>query len=142
MKRTSTRRLEHLRSANASAVGFTLGVWITGNPISTDPSPNVTPPAANRILTMRERAGAIWQPNSGFIRLVAIGGTSVTYQGWQYEALRGVWQTVGGARAITLATTNLDLMGNTIQSIQPGTQVFVQVTAVSGTVTALGYGTL
>jgi hypothetical protein len=130
---------------DASAVLFRMPVWVTGNPLGTDPDPNVTPPAATRIIIYDANAiGAIaTTPSLATIRTFAIGGTSIAYNAYRYDSFNGLWRSAPlGARTITLATSNTDTLSNTQHSLTPGARFFLRITAVTGTVTAFGYGFL
>lgn len=128
-------------SPDASAVLFRVPVWVTGNPIGTDPDPNVTPPAANRIITMDANAILSCMNSSGFIRVYVVGGTSVSYASWRFDPFSNLWRVGGlGVRTITLASSNIATISNTQDVQTPGCKFFLRVTAMVGAVTAFGYG--
>jgi hypothetical protein len=113
-------------------------VWAQGSPIGTDPNPNTTPPASNRILTLDpqgHQALLTWA-NTALIRLIAIGGVSVTVTAWTYDVASTTWLALAAATTITVATLNI--AGVAFTGAVSGSQWFMQITAVNG-VTALGY---
>jgi hypothetical protein len=126
---------------------FALAVWvgtIGGSAIGTDPSPNVTPPAANRILRITPKRGAVFpmgqlnQANPPNITILfgVVAASSITVQIWYFDDAQAVWipwlapivRTPTGA-ATNVATANFSGLGS---------KVFVQVTA-NTLVQAMGY---
>lgn len=134
-------------------MGFSdCGCRVTGNPLTTDPSPNVTPPAASRILTIKydERA------NSALHRLGSTGQNSITYllesavnatinvSHWFFDATLGLWVRYGVAGIAVAGAFRAGTAGciqtvNESLPILPGISWFPQITAVTGSVTAFGY---
>lgn len=142
MRRHEALGPARVRSLNKSGdEHFTYGVWVTGNPIVADPAPDVTPPAASRILVVdRAAQGVVAMPGVGFVELCVIGGTSVVTRVWRFEPTTNKWwNTSSSDRTITLASTNMGTAGSTVDGIINGARIFIQIVTVNGAVTALGY---
>lgn len=122
---------------------FSLATWvgtIGGAALSTDPSPNVTPPSNGRIVQMSPKKGAMLSHGSGALRYVCgvVAASSITVQPWFFDNTLNTWvpfgptvtiTPTGGAAVNTTTTTTLN-MG--------GAKFFVQITA-NTLVQALGY---
>lgn len=129
----------NLISPNVEHVEYSHDCWVTGNPLVADPDPpNTTPPAASRIIRVdpaaRNAAAAI---ALGSIRVIAIGGTSIVYKPWVFDATLNLWLLWGAATTVTLGTTNIGAIGI---GAMLGAKWFLQITTVNGAVTAFGYG--
>jgi hypothetical protein len=130
---------------------FALGVWvgtIGGSALATDPSPNVTPPSAGRIIRVTGRRHAIFASQTGntanvpLITVVfgVVAGSSITVQNWFFDDTQALWipfgptstrtPVSGSSNSISAATgTNFAVIGS---------KVFVQITA-NTFVQAMGY---
>ena len=120
----------------------TLGVWYQngGSALVTENTPNITPPAANRILRNVGKLNGTAQTNgagSSGLRIMCDGGTSCTETAWFYDDQLGKWLPFG-ATPFTLTTAAGNNTTLNIGNVS-GSQWFVQLVANTG-VTALGYG--
>jgi hypothetical protein len=110
-------------------------VWVGtpgGAALGTDPNPNTTPPAANRILKLTPRPGAL----GGFQGVihccpVPIAAASITFQGWFFDDTQALW--IPSAIPITLTPTpGAAGLGNLQQfnvGAQMGVRFFIQIQA-------------
>lgn len=120
---------------------FTFPVWagtIGGSALSTDPSPNVTPPAANRIVRYGSRTNRLTVQGSGQLRAIAVGGTTISFQPWYFDDFFATWIALGVAVTLTSANTTVTLAGISLLGGFYGAQFFMQITANTG-VQAFGY---
>lgn len=120
-------------------------VWVGsvgGAALGADPNPNTTPPAANRILQLTPRPGALSVQGMGVIQTVPvpIAGASITLQGWFFDNTQNAW--IQFSLPITLTPTPGAAGIGNLQQSNPGGQFglkyFVQITA-NTTVQALYY---
>jgi hypothetical protein len=126
----------------AATFGWSDGCRVTGNPVGTDPAPNVTQPSANRILTLDFRAARLIYRFSSqglaFFPCFVEGGTSVAIDKWFFDSALGVWVKYGVTVTTAFASTSIIGPGEQLMII-PGIKWFFQITTVTGAVTAFNY---
>lgn len=122
------------------------GCRVTGNPVVTDPSPNVTPPAANRILTLDYRAARMFYKygvsGGSLFPCCTEGGTSVAVDTWFFDATLNLWVkflAFGGPSTISNFGTASIINPGLGFFIVPGMKWFFQIVTVTGAVTAFSY---
>lgn len=121
---------------------FALGVWvgtIGGSALSTDPSPNTTPPAANRILRISPRKGMTVLQGSGRLQVICgvVAASSITLQLWIFDSTQNTWIQYGAPFTITPTGAASNVAAVTHGNLS-GAQLFLQVTA-NTLVQAFGY---
>ena len=120
---------------------FALSVWvgtIGGAALGLDPNPNVTPPAAGRILTMIPKDSALQLMGSARLAILCapVAASSITVQPWFFDDSRAVWVQFGPP--ITITPTGAASNLATVAMSGFGSKVFVQVIANTN-VKAMGY---
>jgi hypothetical protein len=123
---------------------------IGGGALPTDPDPNVTPPAASRIVRSTPRLGSL-ACNSALSGTAGVGplfrcllsvavATSITIQFWFFDDTQSKWIPVGAAitNTPTGASSNIAFVPNLSPPIPIGSQCFSQIVANTG-VEALGF---
>jgi hypothetical protein len=124
---------------HSSDATFAMAVWVgtvgTGT-VSTDPDPNVTPPAANRILRITPKRDGVHCFGGTDLRMLSAGdGTSIVLQPWFYDDTQARWIRYSVAVTLTTATSNT---GFSLIGAMLGAKFFVQCTANTG-VSAFAY---
>lgn len=114
---------------------FALSVWVQGAPVTTDSAPtNLASVSAGRIVRGSGKKGSVAIMGTGTVRVACIGGTSVAVIPWYYDNTLSVW--VGLSAAVTVNAGQ-----STAFQAQAfyGAKIFIQITTVTGGVTAVGY---
>jgi hypothetical protein len=116
-------------------------VWVGtpgGAALATDPNPNSTPPASNRIVRGGglNPAGELYLQGHGLFLAQCIGGTSCTVQIWFFDATQAQWIQTQIPTTITIATSPQGFFN--VYALL-GAKFFCQLTANTG-VQAIGYG--
>ena len=122
------------RNRKPTGLTYTSDIWIKngGAVLGTDPDPNVTSPAANRILTMPKRQIGVV---TGFNRLpslpfITLGdGVSVSCRFWFKDDDEALWIPIGAAFALPYTSANT---GSNAAGYWAGRKWFIQLTAVNG----------
>lgn len=106
---------------------------IAGSPIGTDASPNATEPPTTRIITTPQRNGHVLGGSLSMMVFVQ-DGTSATVVAWvRVPDLDNTWHALNAALLVT------SLAAGTIANVPSNADVFLQVTAVVGNPTVLGF---
>lgn len=125
---------------HSTASTFALDSWygtLGGTALATDPDPNVTPPASNRIIRMGSTLDGVTSMGGPHLISAAIlDGTTLTYQAWFYDNSQAKWIKIHSTVVLTLTTNNFRNL-NIVPGNLSGAKVFIQITANSG-VTVLG----
>lgn len=126
--------------SHATDLKFAHEIWVgtigTGT-VATDPSPNTTPPAANRILRCTAKRDALMAMGFANLRLLgARDGTSLVVQPWFYDDTQAAWVRFGAPVTLTSAAQNVT---NVNVGNMAGAKFFVQVTTNTGGVSAFAY---
>lgn len=116
---------------------YSAGCWISngGSAIAVDNTPNTTPPAPARILTMPTGvflANTAVAPSVVGITNVSAAltdGTGATIRIWMFDTSQNLWVALGNSSARTTAAANLL---NVQCGCTPGAQFFCQVIANTG----------
>ena len=127
-----------LAETKNAAPSFTAQCWIQngGAALALDNSPNVTPPAANRIIStpdyifnmpFPDAAGGV--PMATTVQAFLADGTTATLRLWMYDDGQATWIPMANQSARTYATFN----GHGIPCrTVPGAKFFCQVIANNG----------
>lgn len=115
---------------------------IGGGALPTDPNPNTTPPAANRIFRCANRSRALFanttSTSTGCGARVATsvaGGSSMTVQLWFYDDTQARWVEYDFPRTFTPNGVNPNInlaLWNNVGAHFIGAKFFVQITANTG----------
>jgi hypothetical protein len=126
---------------------YSQAVWVGtvgGSALPTDPSPNTTPPAANRIIRVSPLKGVRVRSGTAGPRFMCppVASASITIQPWFYDDTQAQWIQLGPPMSLTptsTATQNFNgiAVNNTTYGMS-GAKLFLQITANSNT-QALGY---
>lgn len=121
---------------------FSMAIWvgtIGGSALSTDPSPNVTPPSNGRILQYSPRKGALLVHGGGVLRALCgvVAASSITLQMWFFDNTQGVWIPFAAPFTITPTGAATNTSAQTITNFA-GAKFFLQITA-NTLVQALAY---
>lgn len=126
---------------------YALPIWygaIGGAALATDPDPNVTPPAANRIIKLSAKRGGLLMMggSSGlFLRVMQVGGlnvgTNISCVAWLWDDTQAKWIQHGTLTNIT-GTNDVANLGGVAWGCMPGARIFVQITANAGSTPLLG----
>lgn len=104
----------------------------TGVAFGTDPDPNVTPPAANRVKTMQRIFSG-----SNTMRAFPIDGTTISLAPWFYDDVAARWVQYTAAAACATSSFGTSITAPTSGGFA-GAKLFMQVTANTG-VTKYGW---
>jgi len=113
---------------------YSLSVWVGtvgGAALGTDPSPNVTPPAAGRILVLLPKDGALQLMGTARLAIVCatVAASSITLQPWFFDATQNLWIQYGPPITVTPTGAASNIGALTTFGNYSGAQVFVQITA-------------
>ncbi len=107
-----------------------------GGAIPTDSDPNSVAPPASRIIHVSPRRGVVQNVGAGFLRAIAIDGTTITIRGWIYEAALGVWVRWAPDLTITYGTGGTIIPSGLVINFAigslAGAPLFGQITANTG----------